>query len=132
MFFLLRSHNHELLILWLNAASESRISLPAQKNFVVFMPLVLQPTRSRFDVTLPLQVGILESPWSIPLFFQFIVDFPLGLHASLTVSSFQDAPKASVGDDPPAIEQIVAIAPIACRDSGDDLCCLRFLKTLTK
>ena len=56
----------------------------------------------------------------------------LGLHASLTVSSFLDAPKASVGDDPPAIEQIVAIAPIACRDSGDDLCCLRFLKTLTK
>ena len=65
-------------------------------------------------------------------FFQFIVDFLLGLHASLTVSSFQDVPKASVGDDPPAIEQIVAIAPIACRDSGDDLCCLRFLKTLTK
>ena len=93
------------------------------------MPLVLQPTRSRFDVTLPLQVGILESPWSIPFFFQFIVDFLLGLHASLTVSSFNDGPKASVGADPPAIEQIVAIA---CRDSGDDLCCLRFLKTLTK
>ena len=65
------------------------------------MPLVLQPTRSRFDVTLPLQVGILESHRGPFLFFvQFIVDFLLGLHASLTVSSFQDAPKASVGDDP--------------------------------
>ena len=65
-------------------------------------------------------------------FFQFIVDFLLGLHASLTVSSFNDGPKASLGHDPPAIEQIVPVAPIACRDSGDDLCCLRFLKTLTK
>ena len=83
-------------------------------------------------LTLPLQGGILQSPLSITFFFQFIVDFLLGLHASLTVSSFNDGPKASLGHDPPAIEQIVPVAPIACRDSGDDLCCLRFLKTLTK
>ena len=96
-------------------------------------------TRHMFSVrlpctlTLPLQVGILQSPLSVTcLFFNFIMGLLLGLRASLTVSSFRDAPKASVGDDPPAIEQIAAIAPIACRDSGDDLCCLRFLKTLTK
>ena len=64
--------------------------------------------------------------------FNFIMDLLLDLHASLTVSSFHDGPKASPGDDPPAIEQIVAIAPIACRDSGVDRCCLRFLKALTK
>ena len=131
MFFLLRSHNHDLLILWLNAASESRISIPAQKNFVGFMPLVLQPTRSRFDVTLPLQVGILESSWSIPFFSSNSSwVFLLGLHASLTVSSFNDGPKASLGHDPPAIEQIVPVAPIACRDSGDDRCCLRFSQSV--
>ena len=65
-------------------------------------------------------------------FFNFIVDFLLGLHAFLTVSSFHDGPMASLGHDPPANEQIVAIAPIGCRDSGDDRCCLRFLKALTK
>ena len=105
--------------------------LSSTKNFVGIMPLVLQPSRSRFDVTLPLQVGILQSPLSIP-FFNFIMDLLLGLHAFLTVSSFHDGPMASLGQDPPAIEQIVAIAPIACRDSGDDRCCLRFLKALTK
>ena len=77
-------------------------------------------TRHMFSVrlactlTLPLQVGILQSPLSLTfLFFKFIVDFLLGLHASAAVSSFQDAPKAALGDDTPAIEQIVAIAPIA-------------------
>ena len=62
--------------------------------------------------------------------FKFIVDFLLRLHASLTVSSFHDGPKASLGHDPPAIEQIVPVAPIACRDSGDDLCCLRFSQSV--
>ena len=96
------------------------------------MPLVLHPSRSRFDVTLPLQEGVLQSPLSIPFFFNFIMDLLLGLYASPAVSSFHDGPKASLGDDPPAIEQIVVIAPIACRDSGDDRCCLRFLKAMTK
>ena len=41
------------------------------------------------------------------------MDLLLGLRASPAVSSFHDAPKASLGDYPPAIEQIVAIAPIA-------------------
>ena len=96
-------------------------------------------TRHMFSVrlpctlTLPLQVGILQSPLSVTfLFFNFIMGLLLGLHASLTVSSFQDAPKAPLGDDPPAIEQIVAIAPIAGRDRGDDRCCRKSLKALTK
>ena len=96
-------------------------------------------TRHMFSVrlactlTLPLQVGILQSPLSITfLFFKFIMGLLLGLHASPAVSSFQDAPKASLGDDTPAIEQIVAIAPIAGRDRGDDRCCRRSLKALTK
>ena len=80
-----------------------------------------------------MQVGILQSPLAILFFFfYFIMDLLLDLHSSLTVSSFHDGPKASLGDDPPAIEQIVAIAPIACLDSGDDRCCLSFLKALTK
>ena len=82
---------------------------------------------------LPLQVGILQSPLSIPFFFfNFIMDLLLDLNSSLTVSPFHDLPKASLGDDPPAIEQIVAISPIVCLDSGDDRCCLSFLKALTK
>ena len=96
-------------------------------------------TRHMFSVrlactlTLPLQVGILQSPLSVTfLFFNFIMGLLLGLHASPAVSSFQDAPKAPLGDDPPAIEQIVAIAPIAGRDRGDDRCCRRSLKALTK
>ena len=35
----------------------------------------------------------------------------LGLHASPAVSFFHDGPKAPLGDEPPAIKQIVAIAP---------------------
>ena len=83
-------------------------------------------------LTLPLQVGNLQPPLSIPFFFFNFMDLLLRLQASPAVSSFHDAPKASLGDDPPAIEQIVAIAPIACLDSGDDRCCLSFLKALTK
>ena len=42
--------------------------LSSTKNFVGIIALVLHPSRSRFDVTLPLQVEILQSPWSIPFF----------------------------------------------------------------
>ena len=43
MFFLLCSHNHDLLIFWL---SQSRISSPVKKNFVEVMPLDVKPSRS--------------------------------------------------------------------------------------
>ena len=84
------------------------------------------------SLALPLQTGIFPSPFSILVFSNFIMNFLLDLSSSPAVSSFHDGPKASLGDYPFAIEQIVAIAPIAGRDSGDDRCCLRFLKALAK
>ena len=153
MFYLLCSHNHDLLILWPSTLSQSRIRIPAQKktskvschlffcphapvlmssiSLNTFAPFFFNAITVPFAqhgcrctvrslnhqthvfsevglhlLTLPLWVGILQSPLSISfLFFNFIKGLLLGLHASPAVSSFQDAPKASLGDDTPAMER---------------------------